>query len=48
MPCRFLNNPRENTGKLGNKWGMRAAKLRKIARWGMRSLDETQKKLYYL
>lgn len=44
----FLANPREKTGKLGNKWGIRAAKPLKIALLGMRSLDEMQKKMYYL
>ena len=48
MPCRFLANPRVNSGKLGNKWGIRAAKPLKIAPQGMRSLDEMQKKMYYL
>ena len=44
----FLANPRKKTGKLGNKWGIRAANPLKIALLGMRSLDETQKKMYYL
>ena len=44
----FFANPREKTGKLGNKWGIRAAKTLKIALLGMRSLDEMQKKMYYL
>ena len=48
IPDAFLANPRENSGKLGNKWGIGAAKALKIALLGMRSLDEMQKKLYYL
>lgn len=48
MARHFLPDPKGNLGKLGNKWGIKAAKPLKIAPQGMRSLDEMQKKLYYL
>ena len=44
----FLPDPRGNLCKLGNKWGIEAEKPLKIGSQGMRSLDEMQKKLYYL
>ena len=43
-----LPNIRGISVKLGNKWGIDTANGGKKGPQGMRTLDETQKKLYYL
>ena len=43
-----MRNKREISAKLGNKWGIDTANGGKKGPQGMRTLDETQKKLYYL
>ena len=43
-----LSNIKEIAAKLGNKWGIKAINGGKKGPQGMRTLDETQKKLYYL
>ncbi len=43
-----LSNIKEIPVKLGNKWGIITANGGKKGLLGMRTLDERQKKLYYL